>query len=46
MTKDIVMIVGLSLLAAGLNQRFGWDIACIVIGALLVASALIGALKK
>ena len=44
--RDIVGVIGLSTLAAGLYGRFGWDIAAIICGSTLLALTVIGAMRK
>lgn len=43
MTKylnDIVLLAGLILLGAGVNQLYGWAVACILMGCFCVGLAL------
>lgn len=42
MIRDIVGILGLAALGAGLWHRFAWDIAAIIVGVLLFAVAVYG----
>lgn len=46
MIRDVVLLVGLGTLGVGLYERFGWDVACIVVGATLVALAVVGAIRQ
>lgn len=46
MIQTATIVVGGLLLAAGLTNRFGWDIACIVTGALLIGITIFGAINK
>ena len=44
--KDIFGVVGLSAIAVGTCNRFGWDIACIIVGTILLVLAVIGAIQR
>lgn len=43
---DLAALLGLMLLGYGLWSHFGLWLACIVVGALLVAAAVAGTLRK
>lgn len=45
MIRDVVGIIGLAALATGLTVRFGWDMACIICGVVLIAVSILGAIK-
>lgn len=44
--NDAIGIAGLVLLATGLSVRYGWEVACIIVGGTLLALAIIGAMRK
>lgn len=46
MTNDIFAFIGLASLCTGLTVRYGWDVACIIGGVILMTLAIIGALRK
>ncbi len=43
---DIVGMLGIAMVGVGISYRYGWDVACIIVGGLFVALAIIGALRK
>ena len=46
MTRDVLGIVGFAAMVYGLTIRFGFDLACIIGGAVLLTLAVIGAIRK
>ena len=44
--KDIFGLAGLGLMSAGLYGRFGWELAAIIAGTILLALAVIGAMRQ
>lgn len=44
--NDVVAIIGYGLVVTGVSVRYGWDMACIIGGGLLLALAIIGAMRK
>lgn len=46
MTRDALGIIGFVAMFYGLTIRFGFDLACIIGGAVLLTLAVIGALRK
>lgn len=46
MTQDILGVFGFGVMTAGIYVRYGADVACIIGGAILLALAVIGAIRK
>jgi len=46
MIRDGMLIVGFSAMVYGLTVRFGFDVACIIGGAVMLTLAVIGAIRK
>ena len=44
--NDILGLLGVALVALGISVRYGWDVACIIVGGILLALAIIGAMRK
>lgn len=44
--KDIFGGGGIVILSAGLYGRFGWEVAAIICGTILLALAVIGAMRQ
>ena len=46
MMNDILGLAGLVALSTGLTVRYGWDVAAIIGGVILLALAVIGAMRR
>jgi hypothetical protein len=46
MIRDAMLLVGFAAMCAGLTIRFGFDVACIIGGAIMLTLAVIGAIQK
>lgn len=46
MTQDFIGMIGFGVMSAGIYIRYGPDVACIIGGGILLAMAVIGALRK
>lgn len=46
MIRDTVGILGFAAIVAGATNRFGWDVAAIIAGTLMLAVAITGAIRK
>jgi hypothetical protein len=46
MIRDGLAVVGFSVMVFGVGARFGFEMACIIGGATLLALAVIGAIQK
>ena len=46
MMSDIFGVAGIALLTLGVYVRFGWDIAAIIGGIILLALAVTGAMRR
>ncbi len=46
MIRDAFLVGGFVLMTYGLWARFGFDVACIITGAVLVTLAVFGAIQK
>ena len=44
--KGAIAVIGLALIAVGCRQQFGPAVACVVCGALLLASAVLDAITE
>lgn len=44
--RDIFGMTGIGLFALGISARYGWELACIIVGAVFLALAIIGAMRK
>ena len=44
--NDVFGVGGLLILSAGLYSRYGWDIAAIIGGSILLALAILGAMRR
>lgn len=44
--NDAIGVIGITTLATGLTIRYGADVACIIVGGILLALAIIGAIRK
>ena len=46
MTQDILGILGFTAMTVGISIRYGWDVACIISGGILLTLAVVGAIRK
>lgn len=46
MMKDAIGILGLAMIGVGVSTRYGWDVACIIVGGIFLLLAIIGAMRK
>lgn len=46
MIRDGMLLVGFAAMFYGLAARFGFDVACIIGGAVMLTLAVIGAIRK
>ena len=44
--KDIFGLVGIGLIGLGVSARYDWELACILVGIIFLALAVIGAMRK
>ena len=44
--NDVMGFTGMAVLALGLSVRFGWDVACIIVGGITLTLAIVGAMRK
>ncbi len=45
MIRDLAAVLGTAMIGAGATVRFGWDMGCIIVGAIILLVAVIGALR-
>lgn len=44
--RDALAALGIGLVATGVSVRYGWDVACIIVGGLIFTLAVIGAMRQ
>lgn len=44
--NDVFGLAGIAMIAGGVSSRYGWELACIIVGGMFLALAIIGAMRK